>query len=698
MPNSLNGWDTCVKSTPAGRRAVYFLLCLMYATLALSAQTKVTSTASSLPRREMAKTYFGADAPWYLDNVPFFEIDNPEIQQIYYYRWKVYRAHLRDLGDRGYIVTEFLDDVGWDKHPYASLNDATGFHIYDGRWLKDDRYMNDYIDYMFTGGGNDRHFSEAIADATYARFLVNGDAAFATKHLDVMRHIFRLWDDHFDFDKGLYFIEPIADATEYSIASIDASGGKDGFFGGQAFRPTINSYMYANAVAIGKLAAMQGDKETASEFEKMAAGIKSRVEQSLWNQRMQHFVDRYHADNRFVKYWTFVRGRELEGYVPWYFNLPDNDAKYTVAWQRLLSESGFLGAHGLRTNEPSFPYYMKQFRHDRETGKPECQWNGPSWPYQTTQVLGAMANLLNDYSQKVVSPSDYVRLFRLYTHQHFLNGAPDLQEDYNPDTGAVIVGLPRSHHYNHSGYIDLVISGLVGLRPRADQLLEVHPLIPDDPKDPSFIRFFRLEDVAYHGHLVTVQFDYDGKHYGSGEGLSVYVDGALVVSPRPLGRVTVEIPPAKIRQMASPRDVAVNLQKTGFPAPSSSVQLDSANLYRPLDGRIRFFPEAPKGWSNRGSRNSQDWYAVDLGEPQRVSSVSLYFYEDGAAYKIPTECAIEYRDGSAWKPIPGTELVVPVANGETRISFPPLAAREMRVTFRNPSGGVGVLLHAIKIF
>ncbi len=52
-----------------------------------------------------------------------------------------------------------------------------------------------------------------------------------------------------------------------------------------------------------------------------------------------------------------------------------------------------------------------------------------------------MANLLNDYTQDVVHADDYVRLLKQCARQHYLNGEPDLQEDYNPDTGKVIVGL-----------------------------------------------------------------------------------------------------------------------------------------------------------------------------------------------------------------------------------------------------------------
>src|ERR1700677_3776667 len=117
-----------------------------------------------LPQSSVAVRYFGNDAPWYEKNIPFFDCSDPQITQIYYYRWQLYKSHLKDLGQRGYIVTEFLDDVGWAWNPYQSLNDATAFHINEGRWLKDNRYLDDYITFMYAGG-NDRHFSEAIAAA-----------------------------------------------------------------------------------------------------------------------------------------------------------------------------------------------------------------------------------------------------------------------------------------------------------------------------------------------------------------------------------------------------------------------------------------------------------------------------------------------------------------------------------------------------
>ena len=142
--------------------------------------------------------YFGAEAPWFLKNIPFLEIDDPEIQQIYYYRWKLFHAHIREIGMQGSTVLEFLPDVPWAREPYTDLNDSASFHLSEGRWLRDPAVVNDLIDHLYTGGGNDRHFSESIAAATVSTTLVTGDPAPALGHFDTMQHIYNLWDDHFD--------------------------------------------------------------------------------------------------------------------------------------------------------------------------------------------------------------------------------------------------------------------------------------------------------------------------------------------------------------------------------------------------------------------------------------------------------------------------------------------------------------------
>jgi hypothetical protein len=675
--------------------AITFFLCVMAFQIdAKPAETRI------LPRDTMAVNYFGNDAPWFTANVPFFECSDPQIEQIYYYRWKLYKAHLHDLGQRGYIVSEFLDDVGWTFNRYQSLNDATAFHINEGRWLKDNRYMDDYINFMYSGG-NDRHFSEAIAAAAYARYLVNGDRAFAIKNLAAMKNIYQLWDDHYDFSKGMYFIEPLLDATEYSIASIDTTGGKDGFLGGDSFRPTINSYMFANAEAISRLSFLAGDTNVAGVYAAKAEHLRDAVETNLWNDDLQHFVDRFKVSNSRVHYWDFIRGRELAGYAPWYFELPDGNPKYEIAWKHALDSSELDGVYGLRTAEPGYEFYLRQYRYAVENGKrlPECQWNGPSWPFQTTLVLGGMANLLNDYTQDVVQVEDYVRLLKQYTRQHFLNGRPDLQEDYNPDSGKIIVGLSRSHHYNHSGYNDLIITGLAGLRPRADDVLEINPLVSTDPSSTNFIRYFCLENVSYHGSLITIVYDYDGTHYKKGAGLSVFVNGRQAIAPSPLGRKTVSLASPLVSPALHPVDLAVNLTRKGFPRPSASINNYSDQLFQAIDGRVWFFPEIKNYWPAAGSTNVEDWYELEFDNERSVHSVQLYFLSNGTSFAAPKKYAIQYWTGHDWREVSGSHKMPqkPLANGENTITFRPVKTARLRAVFANSPDGA-VALVEFKIF
>ncbi len=98
-----------------------------------------------------------------------------------------------------------------------------------------------------------------------------------------------------------------------------------------------------------------------------------------------------------------------------------------------------------------------------------CVWSGNAWPYATTQTLVAMANLLNDYDQDVVTRDDYASLLLTYARSHRMDGRPYIAEAADPFTGSWSGHntFYHSEHYLHSGFVDLIITGLVGLRPRA---------------------------------------------------------------------------------------------------------------------------------------------------------------------------------------------------------------------------------------
>lgn len=632
-----------------------------------------------LDHAEIARRHFGNDAPWYQARIPYFESADPKLDAVYYYRWSIFRAHQRDLGEKGYVTTEFADDVGWQREPYASLNDASGFHIAEGRWLNDRRFTDDYINFMYEGG-NDRHFTDHMADSVWGRYLVDGDKAAVEKHLKVMRHIYGLWEDHFEFTKGLYWVEPLLDATEYTVSSIDASGGKDGFTGGLAFRPSVNSYMVANARAISKIAAMTGDTALSQEFAQKAKALQDRTVEALWNPKLGHFTDRYKTYNDFVNYWEPIRNRELVGYLPWMFDVAPDEAKFSGAWAHLLDPASLAGEAGMRTVEANYEYYMRQYRYLGDA--PECQWNGPIWPYQTTQVLTGMANLLDHYDNKgPVTRSDYMRLLRQYAQLHYQGDRLDLEEDYYPDSGKPIVGLDRSHHYFHSGFIDLIMTGLAGIRPREDDVLEVNPLLPA-PSDAQALAWFRIEDVPYHGHKVAVTWDQDGSHYGRGAGLAVEVDGREVARRGDLGRLTT--PVSRVANPVATREInhAVQLVRGEYPRASASSGTEPENLHDAIDGRLWFYPELPNGWTSQGSARKQ-WYAVDFGKPTALDGVTLGFFDDGKQIAAPEKLLVEgWRDGR-WLRL---GEAVPVANGETQLSWSRGEFSKLRATMTAVDG------------
>lgn len=638
------------------------------------------STPPLLDHNTIAKKYFGEDYQWYVDNLPFFECSDKEIESVYYYRWKLYKAHLRNVGKDEFVVTEFINHVPWDREPYCTINAASMHHIFEGRWLRDDRYMNGYIDNLYNGG-NDRKYSESIADAAYARFLVNADSAFLLKHLDSMIAIYNAWYDHYDSSKELFYIPAMPDATEYTIASIDASGGKDGFEGGDAFRPTINSYMYGNAKAIARLAQMKGDEATANLFSRRADELKRNVEEHLWNDSLQHFTDRFKVNNQYVKYWDFIRGRELAGIIPWYFNLPSDSEKFGQAWEHLVDTNDLLGPYGFRTNEPSYEYYFRQFV--MFEGKPGSQWNGPSWPYQSSQALTAMANLLNSYRHHEIKNADYLRLLRLFTKQHILpDGKINLVENYDPDKGGPIVYYYWSNHYLHSSYNNLVISGLCGIRPSASDTLFVHPLVD------STIDYFMLDNVSYHGHNITIVYDRDGKKYNRGKGLNVFIDGALatpVDSDGDAVRIAIGKPVPNIIE-PNRRNHALNIVKKGFPKPSASInnEPDTA-MFQAIDGKTWYFPEIINYWSTKGSANGSDWYALDFGEDRKLSFVKLYFFADGSTFFVPDSIAVEYRAKDNWLPVTvSTQFPAAITpNTANTLQFDPVTGNAIRIHLKH---------------
>ena len=453
-------------------------------------------------------------ADWFAQNVPYFDCDDEQILQTYYFRWLTYRNNIRMIEAEwdGYIISEFLPNVSWSGL-YNSISCPAMYHFYEGRWIRDEKYLDDYQEFWFINGANPRLYSFPIADAYYNRYLVTGNSEELTKYLDSLDKNFAAWEkSHYKSDYDLFYQRADRDGMEKGV-------------GGDGLRPTINSYMYADALAIAEIARMIGNVEIAEKYEAKAADLKKNVIELLWNE----------SDGFFETLTTggvSVGVRELIGYVPWAYNLPDDDKTYSAAFAQLLDPQGFLAAYGPTTLEQRNADFMKTVY------GAGCRWDGPSWPFATSQTLMAAANLLNNYSQNDVFDSgNWLDLLKTYAASQYKDGYSWIAEDLHPLTGEWIVDLPRSIHYNHSSYADLVITGLVGIRPTdSDEALTVNPLIGE-----GRITHFALENVSYRGHNITVLYDADGSHYALGAGMKVFVDGYLMAESAEIAELTVSL-------------------------------------------------------------------------------------------------------------------------------------------------------------
>ena len=609
-------------------------------------------------------------------NIPLFECPDKDIEQAYYFRWWTFRKHLKQTPD-GWVITEFLPPVPW-AGKNNTINCASAHHIREGRWLKDQAFVRDYLEWWLHKGGRARAYSFWIADSVLAWCDATGDYSPAKVWLPDLIKNYEGWEkEKLDSPTGMFWQSDNSDGMEGSISR----GG---------FRPTINSYMYGDALAIARTAELSGKPDIAATFHAKATKLKDLVQTRLWNAEqkffevrkaprgfgifkwrvndddaltkaakasssapgpVQHLNDgivppnawnwatpnftfaghvgteewiqyelaapaqmesfslflmeggnfatpdkfrvlyRHHGewkeaadvkgDLKTINRWnkiTFTpvqadavkleltlagtdraslalsNVRELLGYVPWYFNLPD--PQFNIAWKQLTDAKGFSAPIGLTTAEQRHSGFA--IRYDGH----ECLWNGPVWPFATAQTLTALANLLNNDVQTVLDRRAYFDALGVYARSHQLKlgegkVVPWIDEDQNPFTGDWIARTcildmeknrptafqkkggtsDRGKDYNHSTFCDLVINGLIGLRPHGDDVVEVNPLVPDDAWD-----YFCLDRVPYHGRTLTILWDKTGKHYGKGPGLRVLADGKEIAHDNSMKRVTGKLP------------------------------------------------------------------------------------------------------------------------------------------------------------
>jgi len=500
-------------------------------------------------------TYPNKDAYAFLEaNIPLFECPDKAIEKIYYFRWWTYRKHIRKTED-GFVVTEFLPSVG-HASSHNVISCAAGHHFREGRWLHNAQIVRDYMNFYLTkpDKSGSHRYSWWSADSILAITAVHPDDHWLTTMLDPLIRQYQGWSGFRVRSGELYAHFDLEDGSEWTAGGRAVTGGTKFVKKVLSVRPNFNSYMYGDALALSKIAALAGRMDLENTYAKEAARLKELIQARLWNDKLKFFTilpPDYTDDSRPLDV------REQFGFAPWYFNLPDEGQGYEVAWKQLMDPKGFYAPFGPTTCEQRHPYFRVEYK----TGC-NCQWNGPSWPFQTSLTLTALANLLNNYKQDAIGKKEYFETLKIYTKSHAFRDIPPrsdqnqkavvkenlpwIDENLDPYTGNWLArtrlnrGEERGKDYNHSTYCDLIISGLVGLRPQRGDEVVVNPLVPNGQWD-----WFCLYNVLYHGRTLTIVWDKTGTKYGKGKGLAVFADGVEIARSSTLARTTGRLPRTK---------------------------------------------------------------------------------------------------------------------------------------------------------
>jgi hypothetical protein len=474
---------------------------------------------------ELYKEHFPNDSAWSFlsKNIPLLDCPDKDMELTYYFRWWAYRKHIKLTPD-GYVITEFLPQVPWSGQ-YNTISCAVGQQMYEGRWLKNKKYLKDNTLFWLKNSDGLHSYSNWFTDAVWADYEVNPDATYIKTLLPNLVANYERWQKGRTHNGQFMGKNP-----DGLFSSIDDRDGMEMSIGGSGERPTINAYMYGDAVAIANIAQLKGDKIIENQFRQKSDSLKRLLLAKLWDSGDSFFKVLPYGRNRLVTV------KEIMGYTPWYFNLPPDNESYSAAWNYIKSKTAFYAPYGLTSAEQDSPEFKLAY-----TGH-ECQWNGPSWPFSTSVTLTALANVLNNYHQTTVTASDYYDQLSIYAKsQRRVNKdgklVPWIDEVLNPYTGdwisrtilqnqnfpANLGGIERGKDYNHSTYCDLVITGLIGLRPQSDNRVVINPLVPKNKWD-----WFCLDNISYHGKTLTILYDKYGTRYKKGRGLMCFVDGKLV--------------------------------------------------------------------------------------------------------------------------------------------------------------------------
>ncbi|CZR59962.1 uncharacterized protein PAC_09857 [Phialocephala subalpina] len=605
------------------------------------------------------------DKQWYLDNIPFVDLPDKNIQDVYYYRTSVLKRHLKySHGGHGWLFTEFIHPVSWASK-LQTIPDSAAHQILEGRWLRDPDYTKDLIDLYMRAG------IEALGGISYTHYIhrailehawATGDTDFLVTQLPGMIETFNLWNATQNNGTGLYHRTPLSDAQEYSLPGYWTGGPNGGkvdvwnafgndfntiWLGPETYRPNFNAYMVANARAIAEVSQLANQTSLTQQWSDRADTLYGQMRDVLWDEDMKFWIDVVEGTN------LRVEGRQLIGYFPFRFEV-GTDADSIMGLEAGLTPEAFLTEFGPTTLDQADPYYT-EFKNTTYC----CIWQGQSWPFSTSVYLGTLARLARENVSTVVTPDLFQQAFEAYTMTNYKDGVPYVAESHYPTIDEWSGDTSNhSENYLHSTYIDNLFTNFIGIIPSLDNRLELRPLVPSD------WTYFAIENLPYHGQLISILWDQSGSHFSNfthSPGLSIYSSSTLIHNQPTLTPLNVTLPSnsTSISTLSSqPRFVNILSNPNapwGLPnisadyTFSSNGDLSPYEAWKMIDGLLWYDTTPDNRWTNNQSTTPFNTISINLPRARKFDSVSLAIFADtdrGGVIACPSAIMIHDRNGT----------------------------------------------------
>lgn len=431
------------------------------------------------------------------ENLPRFSCSVKALEEIYYFRAYTFSKHFKRISTGNYVITEFLNDVSWALDTEGAISCPVGHHLNEARWFKNSfEFVKSYIEFWLSHVEKLLLYNNWFCYAVYQYAEYTNELNYAYSVVDGLIAYFDLLEERNRAECGLYKETDNYDGMELSVS-------------GSGLRPTINSYLYANAYGIYKILEKYGDKR-AEKYKTFAENLKKEINEKLFVN--DFYYNRAVNDGekiaRFIPNFSNptpdLNAKELIGYVPFYFNIPEDEN--LVGLKYLKDDKTFKQKFGLCTVDMENPQYKFKFRH-------ACLWNGPVWPFATSQVLTGVANAIRNYNCTEINGDDFADALITYAKSQYavVDGVkrPWIDEDLDGETGEWLAkrliveygrdDVGRGKDYNHSCFIDHIINGLCGVTVN-DGKVEFKPILSKE------ISGFELKGVKVKGKTYDVVY------------------------------------------------------------------------------------------------------------------------------------------------------------------------------------------------